>query len=200
MRKLVVLILLGLQLSSIAKAQESASRNLFLLSTKSVKVDIYKKSTRDGSIYLCVTKETYGYGSKFKETELSLLIKQSGPDRVRYVLEEGADPNQPNYDGLTPLDLAKKLKKQEMVDILLEFGADPSIKSNLVTAWWRNQFDLDPKLCQNFKKNKKLMFESLEIEEETKDKLINDEIYYGLFKGDKCVLVFLTPYKYETLD
>jgi ankyrin repeat protein len=138
-------------------------------------------------------------------------------DIVRHILEKGADPNQPNYDGLAPLDLAKKLRKQELVDTLLEFGADPDIKSSLVTAWLKNQFDLDPKLCQKFlkgdktvifaasnfkeatKENKTLILDSVEIEEETKEKLMNGEIDFNVYKGDKCVLVFLTPYKYETL-
>ena len=48
-------------------------------------------------------------------------------ERVREMLEEGADPNAKDKDGNTPLHKAADEGRFDVVKLLLERGADPNI-------------------------------------------------------------------------
>lgn len=62
------------------------------------------------------------------EDETPLLIairKRAPPTMVKLLLENGADPNVTSHDGSTPLSNAIKNGCRALVDMLLEYGAQP---------------------------------------------------------------------------
>ena len=86
-----------------------------------------------------------GYGSK-KWTALHYAVENLAGETTRWLLENGADPNQKDSTGWTPLHLAVDAEtdraKQEYVEkgvvppaaelamLLLRHGADPNAKTN----------------------------------------------------------------------
>ncbi len=51
------------------------------------------------------------------------LARTSRVEVAKILLDYGADPNALNYEGKTPLQLAKKYKEKEMQKLLLQYGA-----------------------------------------------------------------------------
>ena len=45
-------------------------------------------------------------------------------DTIKVLLDNGADVNHPDFDGMTPLCLASMLGHKDVVDLLLEKSAD----------------------------------------------------------------------------
>lgn len=61
---------------------------------------------------------------EFGETPITSSIMINGDIRwIRILLKKGADVNTLDSDGDSPLDLAKYKDRQDIVDLLLEFGA-----------------------------------------------------------------------------
>lgn len=68
-------------------------------------------------------------GSVDEESMLSAAVTY--PEALRYLLEQGADPNKGNAFGKTPLMYAAQFDQQAAAEILLEYHADP----NAGTTW-----------------------------------------------------------------
>ncbi len=66
---------------------------------------------------------------KDESSRLSRLIEKNNVDAVRSCLEERADPNM-NSGALPPLNEAIFIEQIAMVRLLLEYKADPHLKSN----------------------------------------------------------------------
>ena len=58
--------------------------------------------------------------------ELSNAVIASDPERVKFLVEKGADANQPDPQGWTPLQNAARQRKDGMIKTLIELGADPN--------------------------------------------------------------------------
>ncbi len=54
----------------------------------------------------------------------------SDVDRIKLLVEKGADVNAPDPQGWTPLQNAARQKKDELVKVLIELGADPNRADN----------------------------------------------------------------------
>ncbi len=52
------------------------------------------------------------------------------PLLLKYFLEKGADVNIRDFQGNTPLFVANFAANKEVTDLLLKFGADPTIRNN----------------------------------------------------------------------
>lgn len=52
------------------------------------------------------------------------------PILLKYFLEKGADVNIRDFQGNTPLFVANFAANKEVTDLLLKFGADPTIRNN----------------------------------------------------------------------
>lgn len=58
--------------------------------------------------------------------ELSNAINANDPERVKFLVEKGADVNAPDPQGWTPLQNAARQRKDGMIKTLIELGADPN--------------------------------------------------------------------------
>jgi ankyrin repeat protein len=58
--------------------------------------------------------------------ELSNAIIANDSERVKFLVEKGADVNAPDLQGWTPLQNAARQRKDEMIKTLIELGADPN--------------------------------------------------------------------------
>jgi quinoprotein dehydrogenase-associated probable ABC transporter substrate-binding protein len=58
--------------------------------------------------------------------ELSSAIIASDAERVKFLVEKGADVNKPDPQGWTPLQNAARQRKDSMVKLLIELGANPN--------------------------------------------------------------------------
>src|SRR5262245_11328645 len=63
------------------------------------------------------------------ETALHFLCIEGPPDAVRCLLEAGANPNDKNQFGDTPLIDAVALGRADVGAVLLKHGADPNVSS-----------------------------------------------------------------------
>ncbi|WP_063035979.1 ankyrin repeat domain-containing protein [Nocardia grenadensis] len=61
-------------------------------------------------------------------TDLVAAVSWVGPKRVRELLEAGADPDEPDEYGTTPLYRASVQGATEAVYLLLAYGADPQLR------------------------------------------------------------------------
>jgi ankyrin repeat protein len=57
-----------------------------------------------------------------------MAVSENFPDMLALLLKNGANPNSPDRDGLTPLYWAEYLKRDELAQLLLTAGADPLVK------------------------------------------------------------------------
>lgn len=72
------------------------------------------------------------HGAKFESSLLFHSIAprvRQGELKTRFLLDRGADPNVTSHRWGTPLHLATRLGKVEVVKILMEAGADPTVLS-----------------------------------------------------------------------
>lgn len=67
--------------------------------------------------------------------ELFKAIEEGSAKRVRKLLQEGANPNSTDADGMTALNLACKIGRHETVVALLNAGADPTVTSDSLTPF-----------------------------------------------------------------
>jgi quinoprotein dehydrogenase-associated probable ABC transporter substrate-binding protein len=75
--------------------------------------------------------------------ELSNAVNANDPERVKFLVEKGADVNQADPQGWTPLQNAARHRKNGMIKALIERGADPNLPdasgmTPLVTAAMRD--------------------------------------------------------------
>lgn len=61
------------------------------------------------------------------DTPLISAVRNDHPDTVSYLLEKGADINQPNRHSETPGLLAARLGRSDIMDMLLDRGLDPDL-------------------------------------------------------------------------
>jgi len=57
-------------------------------------------------------------------------VKSNSIKLIKYFLEKKISPNEVNKEGQTPLHLAVKSGKIEIIELLMDNGADKSIKDN----------------------------------------------------------------------
>jgi len=67
------------------------------------------------------------------DQELSNAIIASDEDRVKFLIDKGADVNKQDSQGWTPLSNAARQRKAKIAELLLENGADPNIASDGTT-------------------------------------------------------------------
>ena len=75
-----------------------------------------------------VTTEKVEAGSPRAPTsieELSSAIIANDADRIKFLVDKGADVNKPDPQGWMPLQNAARQRKDAMVKLLIELGADP---------------------------------------------------------------------------
>jgi ankyrin repeat protein len=65
--------------------------------------------------------------------ELSNAVIASDVDRIKFLIEKGAEINKPDSQGWTPLANAARQRKDKIIKVLLDAGADPNIASNGMT-------------------------------------------------------------------
>lgn len=58
--------------------------------------------------------------------ELFSAITAIDADRIRFLIEKGADVNARNTQGASPLDVAARSRRTSLVEILMDAGADPN--------------------------------------------------------------------------
>ena len=66
------------------------------------------------------------------DTLLTFVIKYAKPWHVKILIQEGADPNVPNWLGEYPLGLTIREGDFELTEMLLKYGADPNIHKGLL--------------------------------------------------------------------
>ncbi len=59
--------------------------------------------------------------------ELSNAVNANDADRVKFLVEKGADVNKPDPQGWLPLTNAARQRKNDMIKTLIELGADPNL-------------------------------------------------------------------------
>ncbi len=59
--------------------------------------------------------------------ELSNAINANDTERVKFLVEKGADVNKPDPQGWLPLNNAARQRKDAMIKTLIELGADPNL-------------------------------------------------------------------------
>ncbi|RBR18364.1 uncharacterized protein FIESC28_06137 [Fusarium coffeatum] len=80
------------------------------------------------------------------KTPLVLAIKAKDEERVRQLLQAGADTNLFHPKDLSPLHVAVRCKNAAMVSLLIEFGADPNLfcRAEMETTLTIARSDLSP--------------------------------------------------------
>ena len=68
--------------------------------------------------------------------DLHAAIYSGDADTVRSAIQSGSDPNLKDPHGLTPLYTASKLGLKEIVEVLIEAGADVNVDSLGITSLW----------------------------------------------------------------
>ena len=66
-------------------------------------------------------------GSRFGGTALHAAVLRQRLRSMQHLLEAGANPNQADYQDITPLHTAAIYGNLEVIDLLLEYGASPRI-------------------------------------------------------------------------
>lgn len=101
-----------------------------------IAIDFYKKinltvlCNQEKSL-LKLIKEGHNINSKIgfnQEPLLTVAITENFPDIVKILIDAGADLNEPNRWGITPLMRAIILKKLEFVKLLIDKGADKKMR------------------------------------------------------------------------
>ncbi|MEM7192919.1 MAG: ankyrin repeat domain-containing protein [Pseudomonadota bacterium] len=58
--------------------------------------------------------------------ELSNALLSGDPERIKYLVSQGADVNKPDLQGWTPMTAAARQRRDKTIDLLVELGADPN--------------------------------------------------------------------------
>jgi len=102
---------------------------------------------------------------------------------VKYLIDKGADVNQKNKDGDTPLMVYCKLNNEYMVKYLVERGADINLKNNQgespVTLTKNSNKNIYKYLLNINRENKELFIKNLKIKMQKKDyyEIVNENFY-----------------------
>lgn len=77
--------------------------------------------------------QVYGYDRRAKAscTDLYQATEERSFDKVRELVEHGADPNRKEQHGWTPFMLSVANGDREIVDLFLRYGADVNVVNNL---------------------------------------------------------------------
>lgn len=75
------------------------------------------------------------HGGKGGESPLHVAaaLQKNGIECAQMLLKSGAQPNVQQTDGQTPLHIAARIGKADMIRLMLKEGVDPKIKSNVVS-------------------------------------------------------------------
>jgi ankyrin repeat protein len=87
-----------------------------------------------------------------RNSNLHIAVKMDSIKLVRYFLSKKHNINDINKKGETPLHIACKLCNYEIINLLIEHGAQKEIKDNL----GRQPFDLTSKGCKDYIKIRQL--------------------------------------------
>ncbi|HUU24515.1 MAG TPA: quinoprotein dehydrogenase-associated putative ABC transporter substrate-binding protein [Methyloceanibacter sp.] len=60
------------------------------------------------------------------QQELSNALIGNDPERIKFLVSQGADVNKPDLQGWTPLTSAARQRHDKTIDVLVELGADPN--------------------------------------------------------------------------
>jgi ankyrin repeat protein len=60
------------------------------------------------------------------QQELANALVANDPERIKFLIEKGADVNKPDLQGWTPLTAAARQRHDKTIDLLIELGADPN--------------------------------------------------------------------------
>jgi quinoprotein dehydrogenase-associated probable ABC transporter substrate-binding protein len=60
------------------------------------------------------------------QQELANALIANDPERIKFLIEKGADVNKPDLQGWTPLTAAARQRHDKTIDLLVELGADPN--------------------------------------------------------------------------
>lgn len=112
-------------------------------------LELIKKYLYDGININSYQEIIIDYISFYKWTPLHAAIKINNVDLVKFLLENGADPNIPEIllnassdNSYHPLVLAKNI---EIFELLLKYKADPNIPTeyNTTLDWWARKGDIN---------------------------------------------------------
>ena len=76
--------------------------------------------------------------------ELSNAVNANDAERVKFLVEKGADVNEPDPQGWLPLINAARQRKDDMIKTLIELGADPNLADASGTDAARRRGDARP--------------------------------------------------------
>ena len=85
------------------------------------------------------TDALYAVNTVSGDSLLMFAVKQQKLDAVRFLLAEGSDPHQPNNEGITPLDIAIKDRRTDIINAITEYGSyesKPITESESDLALW----------------------------------------------------------------
>jgi len=109
-----------------------ALQSSLMQAIKSRKLENVREVLEDSDLCLDFTN---GVPDSSKWSPLGYSANKGDVDIVRYLLEQGADPNHPDTDGWTPIYAAVEGNRVNTAQVLMEYGADPTHeKSNGVSA------------------------------------------------------------------
>lgn len=67
---------------------------------------------------------------------LAIAAHRGDALQVKYLLNQGLDPNTPNNDGNTPLHFALNHKHLKVADLLIQRGASETVQNKLGECPW----------------------------------------------------------------
>jgi len=111
----------------------SLSISLWATPEEDFMTDLRESRLQDARFYLegDHSVDTYVDGEK---TALILMCQEERSHEIRWLLEQGADPNKADSEGLTPLMHIAVLGNRDIAQILLLSGAAPNLQSPVGTT------------------------------------------------------------------